>query len=390
MNPPASSPHRLRRALLWTALVVLVAVAQGALIFFSVAYEAARAQDGADDAAAAGASATRREFTRLLQALQALPVDDTGASGASGAAGTTELLRGRQELRRIEWRSESMHLRTAFDSPYPPAPFRQMARRELAGGAEEACAGARRSATPMVSRSYYMPLAGGLGSELVDLCVPLVQEGQDAGYLVASVALAALLESALGAEARRYEFSFVEGDGARLARAGAVRGAGVYRAERIVDLPGHPLLLRADSSAGRPSLIPNLATALVLGLSIALAALLWLLARDLRRRAEAERALAEALSLRRAMEDSLPTGLRARDMQGRVTYANPAFCAMVGFTLDELRDQDAPPYWPPEQAAEYAARQAARLPAPPRAATARRARASRRCSCARTASASRS
>jgi two-component system sensor histidine kinase DctS len=32
------------------------------------------------------------------------------------------------------------------------------------------------------------------------------------------------------------------------------------------------------------------------------------------------------------MEDSLITGLRARDLDGEVTYANPAFCAMVGFS----------------------------------------------------------
>jgi two-component system sensor histidine kinase DctS len=31
------------------------------------------------------------------------------------------------------------------------------------------------------------------------------------------------------------------------------------------------------------------------------------------------------------MEDSLVTGLRARDLQGRITYVNPAFCAMTGF-----------------------------------------------------------
>jgi two-component system sensor histidine kinase DctS len=54
--------------------------------------------------------------------------------------------------------------------------------------------------------------------------------------------------------------------------------------------------------------------ALVLGLSIALFGVVLLLARDVRRRAVAERALAEALAFRKAMEDSLITGLRARDL----------------------------------------------------------------------------
>ncbi len=354
---PASPANRLRRVLPWTLLVVLVAVAQAALLFLTVAYESARAQDEAEAAAAEAAAGARRDLLRLLQRVQLLP-----APGVAWADAAATLLRERAELRRLERRSEGMAELQAIDSPLPPPPFRPMSRRELAAGAEDACAAARRAAAPMVSRSYYMPLAGGLGSEIVDLCVPLVHDGAGAGYVVASVALAGLLEGVLGeAERRRYELSFVEADGTRLARAGPARGAGVFRAERVVDLPGHTLLLRADSTAGRPSLVPNLAVALVLGLSIALFVLLVLLARDLRRRTKAERALAEALSLRRAMEDSLPTGLRARDMAGRLSYANPAFCAMVGFTLDELRRSAEPPYWPPEHAAEYAARQQQRL-----------------------------
>ena len=164
----------------------------------------------------------------------------------------------------------------------------------------------------------------------------------------------------------RYELSFVEGDGTRLARTGATRGAGVFVGQRVLELPGTTLQLRADSVAGRPSVIPNLATALVLGLSIALFAVVLLLARDVRRRTVAERALAESLAFRQAMEDSLITGLRARDMRGAITYVNPAFCTMVGFSAKELRAEPPPkhpPYWPPELAAEYQRRQDARQPA---------------------------
>jgi two-component system, LuxR family, sensor histidine kinase DctS len=55
-----------------------------------------------------------------------------------------------------------------------------------------------------------------------------------------------------------------------------------------------------------------------------------LLGRDMRRRQRAELELADALAFRKAMENSLVTGLRARDMEGRITYVNPAFCQMVG------------------------------------------------------------
>ena len=56
------------------------------------------------------------------------------------------------------------------------------------------------------------------------------------------------------------------------------------------------------------------------------------------------------------------TGLRARDLQGRTTYVNAAFCKMVGVEAHELLNQRFPsPYWPPELADVYRQRQAIRL-----------------------------
>ena len=83
----------------------------------------------------------------------------------------------------------------------------------------------------------------------------------------------------------------------------------------------------------------------------------------------AEHELAEALAFRKAMEDSLVTGLRARDLEGRITYVNPAFCEMVGWPAEALLGRmSPPPYWPPEMVTEYGRRQALRLAgnAPPR------------------------
>ena len=57
---------------------------------------------------------------------------------------------------------------------------------------------------------------------------------------------------------------------------------------------------------------------------------------DITARKAAEDALRQQVSFRAAMENSLVTGLRARDLQGRTTYVNPAFCQMVGFSLEEL------------------------------------------------------
>jgi PAS domain S-box-containing protein len=64
------------------------------------------------------------------------------------------------------------------------------------------------------------------------------------------------------------------------------------------------------------------------------------------RRARQQALLAET-GFRRAMEDSLLTGMRVIDLQGRITYVNPAFCRMLGFSAEELIGASPPyPYWP--------------------------------------------
>jgi two-component system, LuxR family, sensor histidine kinase DctS len=222
-------------------------------------------------------------------------------------------------------------------APHLATLFETISRAAQSLDAQLACAEARRSGAPSFSRSYFAPLAAA-----------------DDAAVIATFSMPAVLDAALAADpTREHELSFVEGDGARLARAGVARGAGVYRAERLVDLPGSALLLRAESREGRPHLIPNLSVALVVGLSIALTALVLLLARDVRRRAAAEQRLADALAFRKAMENSLVTGLRARDFNGRITYVNPSFCRMVGFDAPTLLAAATPPYWPPERAQEY-------------------------------------
>jgi two-component system sensor histidine kinase DctS len=148
-----------------------------------------------------------------------------------------------------------------------------------------------------------------------------------------------------------------------LAIAGAQRRERrVFTSQQLVDLPGNTLLLRMDGRRGEPDLFPNVLTALVTGMSIALITVMVLLTKDARRRQKAERDLADALAFRKAMEDSLVTGLRARDLQGCITYVNPAFCQMVGWEADALMGQNAPmPYWPPEMVDEYQQRQAIRM-----------------------------
>jgi PAS domain S-box-containing protein len=79
--------------------------------------------------------------------------------------------------------------------------------------------------------------------------------------------------------------------------------------------------------------------------------------RHTRKRVQAQQALMAETNFRRAMENSMLTGMRALDMQGRITYVNPAFCSMTGWAEAELVGRTAPfPYWPPEDHDMLAAR----------------------------------
>ena len=358
----APSATRWRRVLPWALLVLLIGVAQSLLLVLTVRSEHDREQERAEAAAAAAAADVRKLLSHDLQSLQALLWERPGPTRHQEEAG--ELLHARRELLRIEWRDLSQSIVSAVESPYRGPLFSLLRRRDLDADTEAACAAALRVASPSWSRSYFVPQAGGLGLEVIDVCVPLASRGGEEGprLMVATLSLAAVIEEAVPPDiARLHEISFVEGDGTRLARAGVPRGGGVYVGERLVDLPGSTLALRVDSAASGPRLLPNLATSLVFGLSLALAAVIALLVRDVRRRAAAEEQLGKELALRRAMENSLVTGLRARDLAGRITYVNPAFCAMVGFNAEQLIGQGSPPYWPPEMRAAYEARQVQRL-----------------------------
>ncbi|MBQ0933190.1 two-component system sensor histidine kinase NtrB [Ideonella alba] len=357
--PPAtgSTPTpALRARVLWGALVLMLLVAQSLLVWLTLDYESGRAQDRAAEVAAQSAGELRRQAQQVLESVQVLVW--THGSDAAWRTETQALLRERHALLRLERRDDQLHLLSATDTPYGPTPFSAMSRRALELELAPTCAQAVRTSTPTFSRSYFMPLPGGQGQEVVDLC--FAAEG-GARFVVATVSLPELLERVAAGTRGEHELSLVEPDGTRLARAGNLRGQGVYQATRLVSLPGLSLLLRADAVTGRPGLIPNLAIALVLGLSLSLLGVVGLLVRDIRRRSAAEHAVAEALAFRRAMEDSLVTGLRARDRDGRITYVNPAFCAMVGWEAEALVGQDTPPYWPPERVDDYRRRQAERL-----------------------------
>jgi two-component system sensor histidine kinase DctS len=282
------------------------------------------------------------------------------------------LLRERRELMHLEWRDSNLKVLAQASTPYRASVFEGEGRDLPHADVSLACASARRASGPSYSSSYFLPrAAGATGLEVVEMCLPLHVGGRNAGYVLATYAMQEILASVVGQQLTRgQEVSFTEVDGTRLAMHGnARRGTRLFTSQQLLDLPGNTVVLRMDSWHGAPNLFPNVLTALVTAMSIALVSVLVLLAKDSRRRQRAERDLADALAFRKAMEDSLVTGLRARDLQGNITYVNPAFCQMVGLSAEELLGRSAPlPYWPPEFAEEYRRRQEIRFAgkAPPR------------------------
>jgi two-component system sensor histidine kinase DctS len=353
-----------RRRALWSALVVLVLSLLGTLVWLAGRYEDSQVQSRLERDATEAVSDIRTALTRNLQSLQALHFrDPTPQAWLRDAAA---LLRDQRELLRIEWRDKPQSIRRAVDSPFRARVFERFGRDSAMSYVTQACSTAQRVSAPAYSSSYYVPLPDGLGFELMELCMPLAK-----GFLVASYSLQDVLDQLVSPQlARSQDISFTEGDGTRLAVRGTSRRANrVFTAQQLLDLPGTTLVVRMDSWRGAPDLFPNVLTALVTAMSIALVSILLLLGKDMRRRLKAENDLADALAFRKAMEDSLITGLRARDLHGRITYVNPAFCQMVGFSAQELLGQSInAPYWPPELAEEYRNRQAIRLAgtAPPR------------------------
>ena len=231
--------------------------------------------------------------------------------------------------------------------------------------------------TPTVSRNaweyaratrahrYSEPFqAGAGGAAVVDFYLPLYRGSAYVGSLAATYDLKTLLDETVPWWfAQDNAIALIDRDDRLLARrVAAGPGRGVYTHKRALDLPGTSMILSTDSVKGPPRLLPNLLVGSVIVLGLGLLASLAALWRHISRRLVAEGALRQQMAFRTAMENSLVTGLRARDLTGRVTYVNPAFCQIVGLPPEELVGKVPPmAYWAPEAMADYQQRFAAVL-----------------------------
>ncbi len=286
---PTERPRRLSRrtllkALPWVTLMALWVVIEWLLVSFVHEHQNAQRLDEATRSVEALGKTLHRQLARDQDELQALQWQSDTAGIWS--AQTHHYLREQRHLLRVERREADGMLIASVDSPFDPLDFAAIPRERFATQTLRAC-NAQESPAPLYRTTDFVPLGAGEGLEVMELCLPQRVRGQTVGYTLAVFGLRRLLESGqreLGLQG--HELSFIDADGARLAVTGNERGAGHFRADGLVSLPGAMLRVRVDS-AERPGRIElNAVSALVLAVSLAVVGVVLLLWRQARLKGE--------------------------------------------------------------------------------------------------------
>ena len=258
------------------------------------------------------------------------------------------------ELQAISWIDDRRRFKATYAAP-SVHPAQQHAIGEVLrpGDTESNYALARELRQPVFSQ----PSAGGDPAEMLQLHIPLFDQGLFAGAVLGEFSIDSLLRYGVPAEVgARYAVSLRDAQG-KLVAGNQVNPREVGSRmlpwrnhtdeyEVPVSPVGNGLLLRAQAYRTSPGLVGNGLFWLVCALS---ALTSWMLIgtwRHTRRRLQAQQALIAETNFRRAMENSMLTGMRVLDLEGNITYVNAAFCAMTGWSEAELVGQSPPfPYW---------------------------------------------
>ena len=207
---------------------------------------------------------------------------------------------------------------------------------------------------------YAQPASAADVPGTLQLHIPLTSRGRFAGVLLAEYSVDGLFRYGVPAEVTaRYAVSLRDAKGALLAgtviptkRSNAIQmpwASPPIEYEVPVSPVGNGLLIRAQAYRTSLGVIGSGLFWLVSVLSVMTAWMLLANWRHTRRRMQAQKELMSETNFRRAMENSMLTGMRALDLQGRITYVNAGFCQMTGLSEAELVGRTAPfPYWPDE------------------------------------------
>lgn len=204
---------------------------------------------------------------------------------------------------------------------------------------------------------YSQPTVRPDTTPMLQLHIPMTHQGRFAGVVLTEYSIDGMLRYGVPAEiSAKYAVALLDGRNAVLAgesvppRPGSAMSqfnnpANEY--EVPVSPVGNGLILRAQVYRTSLGVIGSGLFWLVGVLSVMTAWMLIANWRHTRRRMQAQQALLTETNFRRAMENSMLTGMRALDLQGRITYVNTAFCQMTGWSEAELVGRTAPfPYWP--------------------------------------------
>ncbi len=184
-------------------------------------------------------------------------------------------------------------------------------------------------------------------------------QGRFNGVVMAEYTVESLLRYGVPSEIlAKYAVSLLDSDGNLIAGQSIAKRMsfwsfmpGISRQNNEFEVPvspvGNGMILRAQTWRTSQDLVGSGLFWLVTSLSLLTA---WMLIgnwRHTRKRQQTQKELMAETNFRRAMENSILTGMRALDLEGRITYVNLAFCQMTGWAEDELIGSVAPyPYWP--------------------------------------------
>ena len=223
-----------------------------------------------------------------------------------------------------------------------------------------------------LGRPVYGPARLVAGEGQVEVFVPAYANGVRAGTVVGLYGLKAMLAGLVPWWlAEKHRVTIRDALGNVLAAKSNIEAEGrpELTHQAPLDPPGHGLVLHLESYGAQTQVIRNLLAVVIIGLAGTVAWSVWSLRRHIQWRHDTERELEEEHAFRKAMEDSLVTGMRAVDLEGRIIYVNPAFCRIVGYEAHELIGRAPPqPYWPGEEQWRITeVLRAAREPGAPRA-----------------------
>jgi two-component system sensor histidine kinase DctS len=205
----------------------------------------------------------------------------------------------------------------------------------------EASRAALRSGKPVYSSLYRAPD----GDPRFALYVPIFVNGALARQIVGEFSLAGMMRHMVPWwYAERYNLTVLDASGRVVAQKSNVGADPSMMSYEIpLAVPPGGLSLRAVAYPPASGITRNLFLAAIVGLSLATLWSLLALRRDMKQRIAAENELIAHHAFRQAMEDSMLTGLVVRDLDGSISYANPAFCRMTGYPAGELIGR-RPPY----------------------------------------------